>query len=56
MNRLNSSFVRTVSNTMVELSLPGWHDSDDYQAIVSLREEGSDERMVAYEAMPLPPS
>ena len=26
-----------------------WHSSDEYQAIVSLREEGSDQRMVAYE-------
>ena len=37
-------------------SLHIWHNSDEYQAIVSLREEGSDQRMVAYEAMPLPPA
>ena len=34
--------------------LDAWHSSDEYQAIVSLREEGSDQRMVAYEAMTLP--
>lgn len=34
--------------------LHAWHSSDEYQAIVSLREEGSDQRMVAYEGMPLP--
>jgi len=37
-------------------ALDTWHDSDDYQALVSLRDEGSDQRMVAYEAMPLPVS
>ena len=36
--------------------LDAWHHSDEYQAIVSLREEGSDQRMVAYEAMTLPQS
>ena len=36
--------------------LDSWHNSDEYQAIVSLREEGSDQRMVAYEAMTLPQS
>jgi uncharacterized protein (DUF1330 family) len=36
--------------------LDTWHNSDEYQALVSLREEGSDQRMVAYEAMALPPS
>jgi uncharacterized protein (DUF1330 family) len=36
--------------------LDAWHNSDEYQALVSLREEGSDQRMVAYEAMTLPPS
>jgi uncharacterized protein (DUF1330 family) len=36
--------------------LDTWHSSDEYQALVSLREEGSNQRMVAYEAMALPPS
>ena len=36
--------------------LDAWHHSDEYQAIVSLRDEGSDQRMVAYEAMSRPPS
>ena len=36
--------------------LHAWHSSDEYQALVSLRDEGSDQRMVAYEAMPLPSS
>jgi len=36
--------------------LDTWHNSDEYQALVSLREEGSDQRMVAYEAMALQPS
>ena len=36
--------------------LDAWHNSDEYQAIVSLRDEGSDQRMVAYEAMTLPQS
>ena len=36
--------------------LDAWHSSDEYQALVSLREEGSDQHMVAYEAMELSPS
>jgi uncharacterized protein (DUF1330 family) len=36
--------------------LDSWHDSDEYQALVSLRDEGSDQRMVAYEEWALPPS
>ncbi len=36
--------------------LDSWHHSDEYQALVSLREEGSDQRMVAYEEWALPPS
>ena len=36
--------------------LDSWHTSDEYQELVSLREEGSDQHMVAYEAMALPPS
>ncbi len=36
--------------------LNSWHDSDEYQALVSLRDEGSDQRMVAYEQWALPPS
>ena len=36
--------------------LDAWHTSDEYQAIVSLRDEGSDQRMLAYESMALPPS
>ena len=36
--------------------LDTWHNSDEYQALVSLRDEGSDQRMMAYEAMALPPS
>ncbi len=36
--------------------LDSWHNSDEYQALVSLREEGSDQRMVAYEEWALPPS
>lgn len=34
--------------------LDAWHHSDEYQAIVPLRKEGSDQHMVAYEAMPIP--
>jgi|GEM_PF-684039 len=34
--------------------LQAWHHSEEYQALVSLREEGSDQHMVAYEAMSLP--
>ena len=37
-------------------NLDNWHNSDEYQALIPLREEGSDQRMVAYEAMTLPPS
>ena len=36
--------------------LDSWHNSDEYQALVSLRDEGSDQRMVAYEEWALPPS
>ncbi|MCP4492922.1 MAG: DUF1330 domain-containing protein [Gammaproteobacteria bacterium] len=36
--------------------LDTWHHSDEYQALVSLRDEGSDQRMLAYQAMGLPPS
>ncbi len=36
--------------------LDSWHNSDEYQALVSLREEGSDQRMTAYEQWALPPS
>ncbi len=36
--------------------LDAWHSSDEYQALVSLREAGSDQRMLAYEAMALPPA
>jgi uncharacterized protein (DUF1330 family) len=35
--------------------LDAWHHSDEYQALVPLREEGSDQRMIAYEAMALTP-
>lgn len=35
-------------------ALDAWHNSDEYKAIVPLRAEGSIQRMVAYEAMPLP--
>jgi uncharacterized protein (DUF1330 family) len=31
--------------------LDEWHGSDDYQALIPLREEGSDQHMVAYEGM-----
>ncbi len=37
-------------------NLDNWHNSDEYQALIPLREEGSDQRIVAYEAMALPPS
>lgn len=30
--------------------LENWHNSDEYQALIPLREEGSDQRMVVYEA------
>jgi uncharacterized protein (DUF1330 family) len=36
--------------------LDAWHGSDDYQAIVSLRDEGSDQHMVAYEGKVMSPS
>ncbi len=36
--------------------LDTWHSSDEYQALVSLRDEGSDQRMVAYEQWALPKS
>ena len=34
--------------------LEAWHHSDEYEAIVALREEGSQQHMVAYEGMDLP--
>ena len=34
--------------------LEAWHHSDDYKAIVPLREEGSHQHMVAYEAEGVP--
>lgn len=36
--------------------LNAWYNSDDYQALASLRDEGSIQRMIAYESMTLPPS
>lgn len=36
--------------------LDAWHNSDEYQALVSLRDEGSDQRMLAYQAMAMAPS
>jgi uncharacterized protein (DUF1330 family) len=36
--------------------LDAWHGSDEYQAIVPQRDEGSDQHMVAYEARAMPPS
>ena len=36
--------------------LDSWHKSDEYQALVSLRDEGSEQRMMAYEQWALPPS
>ena len=36
--------------------LDAWHSSDEYQALVSLREAGSDQRMMAYQELALPPS
>jgi uncharacterized protein (DUF1330 family) len=36
--------------------LDAWHSSDEYKALISLRDEGSDQRMVAYEQWSLPPS
>ena len=40
--------------TMEELDT--WHNSDEYQALVTLRDEGSDQRMIAYQGMDLEPS
>ena len=34
--------------------LETWHNSDEYKALVPLRNEGSNQRMVAYEAMAMP--
>ena len=34
--------------------LEAWHHSDEYQAIVALREEGARQHMVAYEGMAQP--
>ena len=34
--------------------LKAWHHSDEYEAIVPLREEGSHQNMVAYEAQAVP--
>ena len=34
--------------------LDAWHHSDEYEAIVPLREEGSHQHMVAYEAGEIP--
>ena len=34
--------------------LEAWHHSDEYKAIVALREEGSHQHMVAYEGMAPP--
>ena len=36
--------------------LEAWHRSDEYEAIVPLREEGSHQHMVAYEAREIPQS
>ncbi|MDJ1018460.1 MAG: DUF1330 domain-containing protein [Paracoccaceae bacterium] len=38
--------------TMAQLE--AWHHSEDYKAIVPLREEGSHQHMVAYEAQGVP--
>ncbi|MGI9393171.1 MAG: DUF1330 domain-containing protein [Boseongicola sp.] len=35
-------------------TLEAWHNSDEYQAIIPLREAGSDQRQVAYETMAMP--
>jgi uncharacterized protein (DUF1330 family) len=32
-------------------ALDKWHNSDEYQALIPLRDEGSIQHMVAYEAM-----
>ena len=34
--------------------LEAWHQSDEYKSIVALREEGSRQHMVAYEAQAVP--
>ncbi len=34
--------------------LEAWHNSDEYKAIVPLREEGSRQHMMAYEAQSIP--
>ncbi|MGX9356652.1 DUF1330 domain-containing protein [Roseobacteraceae bacterium S113] len=36
--------------------LNAWHDSEDYKALGPLRDEGSDQHMMAYEGMDGPPS
>lgn len=36
--------------------LDAWHSSSEYQALIPLRDEGSDQRMMAYEAMARPGS
>lgn len=36
--------------------LENWHSSDEYQSLIPLREEGSDQRMTAYEAMTMSPN
>ena len=36
--------------------LDEWHNSSDYRAIVALRDEGSDQRMMAYQSMSMPGS
>jgi len=36
--------------------LDSWYGSDEYQELVSLRDAGSDQRMMAYEEWALPPS
>lgn len=35
--------------------LDDWHGSPEYKALVPLREAGSQQRMVAYDAMAMPP-
>ena len=36
--------------------LDAWHNSEEYQALVPLRQEGSDQRMLAYQSMAMAPS
>jgi uncharacterized protein (DUF1330 family) len=36
--------------------LDSWHNSDEYKALATLRDEGSEQRMVAYEEWVLPSS